>query len=37
MNASTGMYTRNTMYIPPHWKDIRITYMNKLYEIAFRK
>mgnify|MGYP005645598901 CR=1 FL=1 len=34
MNASTEMYTCNTAYIPPHWKDIRITYMNKLSEIG---
>jgi len=30
------MYTRNTAYIPPNWKDIRNAYMNGLSEIGLR-
>jgi len=32
MIASRGMHIRNTAYIPPNWKDIRITDINELYQ-----
>jgi len=36
MNAYRGMYTPNTAYIPPNWKDIRNAYMNELYAICLQ-
>jgi len=33
MIASRGMYIRNIAYIPPKWKDIRITDINELSEM----
>jgi len=36
MIISRRMHIRNTAYIPPNWKDIRIAYMRELAEIPRR-